>query len=56
MVAFNRNTAAGYATSIQGLLQVTDMLGSLAPLDTTAVRLGVDRILSEAQWRWSAMQ
>lgn len=56
MVAFNRNTAAGYATSIQGLLQVTDMLESLAPLDTTAVRLGVDRILSEAQWRWSAMQ
>ncbi|WP_426108082.1 hypothetical protein, partial [Massilia sp. TSP1-1-2] len=42
MLAFNRNTAAGYATAIQGLLQVSDMLDSLAPIDTTAVRLGVD--------------
>lgn len=55
MVAFNRNTAAGYASSIQGLLQVTDMLAGLAPVDTSAARLGVDRILHEAQWRWSAM-
>jgi hypothetical protein len=56
MVEFNRNTAAGYATSIQGLLQVSDMLASLAPIDTNAVRVGVDRILREAQWRWSIAQ
>jgi hypothetical protein len=56
MTSFKRNTAAGYATSIQGLLQVTDMLQGLAPVDTTAARLGVGRILLEAQWRWSTMQ
>ncbi|QYF93557.1 carboxypeptidase regulatory-like domain-containing protein [Massilia sp. PAMC28688] len=56
MLAFNRNTASGYDTAIQGLLQVTDMLESLSAVDTTAARLDIDRILREAQWRWSAAQ
>lgn len=52
MVSFKLNTAAGYEAAIAALLTAADQLNSLGA-DTTAVHLGLDRILREAQWRWS---
>lgn len=53
MVAFNLNSNAGYLEAIGKLVQVTDVLSSLTTVDASATRLHVDRILREAQWRWS---
>jgi sugar lactone lactonase YvrE len=55
LIAFNRNTETGYVSAIQSLLAVVELLEGLAPVNTSAPRLGVDRILREAQWRWSAI-
>ena len=55
MAAFNLNTAQGYEDSIAKLAKLADGLSALLPADTTAVRLSVDRILKEAQWRWSLL-
>ena len=52
MSDFNKNTAAGYQSAIASLVDSADQLSGLAPLDTSAVRLGIDRIVKEAQWRW----
>ncbi len=56
MVAFNLNSHAGYQEAIAKLVQVTDVLGSLSTVDASAARLHVDRVLREAQWRWSQSQ
>lgn len=55
MAAFNLNTAKGYEDSIAKLAKLADGLSALLPADTAAVRLSVDRILKEAQWRWSLL-
>lgn len=47
-----RNTMAGYAAATDLLVQAVDLLASV-PADTTAIRYGLDRILREAQWRWT---
>ena len=52
MSNFNMNSAAGYQSAIASLVDSADQLSGLAPLDTSAVRLGIDRIVKEAQWRW----
>jgi hypothetical protein len=56
MGLFNQNSSAGYESAIGKLVLMTDSLGGLTSVDTTAVRQDLDRILREAQWRWSALQ
>lgn len=56
MIHFNTNTVTGYQTAITGLLDVTGSLSKLTTIDTTAVRLDIDHILREAQWRWVQTQ
>jgi len=55
MTAFDLHSAKGYEDAITKLAGVIDGLGKLSTADTTAVRLGLDRILKEAQWRWSLL-
>jgi hypothetical protein len=55
MTAFDLHSAKGYEDAIARLAGVVDGLGKLSTTDTTAVRLGLDRILKEAQWRWSLL-
>lgn len=55
MAAFDLHSAKGYEDAIAKLAGVVDCLGKLSTADTTAVRLGLDRILKEAQWRWSLL-
>jgi hypothetical protein len=55
MGLFSQNTAAGYEAAIAQLVRIIDALTEL-PVDTTAVRLDLDRILKEAQWRWTKTQ
>jgi hypothetical protein len=53
MAAFQLNTQAGYETAIDNLIQVADQLSGLTSVDTRAVHDDIDRLLKEAQWRWS---
>ena len=55
MSNFNKNTVIGYQTAIDQLLSIVDRLSGL-PVDTNVVRLGIDRMLKEAQWRWVLAQ
>ena len=56
MTNFNKNTVTGYQTAITDLLNIAGRLSGLTTVDTTAVRLGIDHILQEAQWRWVQAQ
>jgi hypothetical protein len=51
----NLNTAAGYETAIGELVGAIGHLMSL-PADTQAIRLGLGRLLQEAEWRWAQTQ
>jgi hypothetical protein len=53
MTSFNLNTAKGYEEAIEQLVKLIDDLAGLTTVNTQAVHLGLDRILKEAQWRWS---
>lgn len=53
MTSFNLNTAKGYEEAIEQLVKLIDDLAGLTTVNTRAVHLGLDRILKEAQWRWS---
>lgn len=53
MLDFKLNTAAGYDAAIGQLIGVVDQLGGLAGADTRPAHDGLNRIVREAQWRWS---
>lgn len=53
MAQFNRKTVDGYERAIRELLEITDKLPLLVSIDTAAVHHDLDRILEEAQWRWT---
>ena len=53
MVQFNKNTVNGYERAIGKLLDITDKLPGLVSIDTIAIHHDLDRILEEAQWRWT---
>ena len=55
LAKFKLNTATGYEDAIEKLAKLVDGLSGLLPTDTVAVRLGLDRILKEAEWRWSLL-
>lgn len=59
MALFNQNSAKGYEDAIKALIELIDDLAGLSegntPVNTQAVHLGLDRILKEAQWRWSLL-
>lgn len=56
MNAFSQNTAAGYEAAISALVLATEQLNGLVSVDTSAVHLGIDRVMKEAQWRWVLLQ
>lgn len=52
---FNKNTLDGYEKAIAALIDIVDKLGGLTGVDTSAVHADLDRILQEAQWRWTLL-
>lgn len=55
MTEMNKSTAAGEEAAIGALIGIIGQLSSL-PVNTGAVHDSLDRILKEAQWRWSLTQ
>lgn len=53
MLAMRANTADGYDTTIAQLIGVIDRLDGLAGVNTRPVRDSLNKIVREAQWRWS---
>lgn len=55
MALFNQNSANGYQDAIDALVKLVDDLAGLTAVNTQAVHVGLDRIIKEAQWRWSLL-
>lgn len=55
MTAFNKNTSQGYETAIHEIIEMIEDMASSTAVNTPAIRLALDAILKEAQWRWSLL-
>jgi hypothetical protein len=63
MTNFNLNTYTGYGTAIGELVAISDSLAGFSATVATAnasainsIHAEIDRILQEAQWRWTLLQ
>jgi hypothetical protein len=52
MTSFQQGTQAGYDAAISQWINVVGQLSSFS-VDTSTIHLGIDRLIKEAQWRWS---
>ncbi|MFP5391844.1 MAG: hypothetical protein ACLGI6_09905 [Gammaproteobacteria bacterium] len=50
------NTSSNHEIAIGKLVNASDLLLGITSVDTSAARLDVDRIMKEAEWRWSTLQ
>lgn len=55
MTAFNKNTSQGYETAIHEIIEMIEDMASSAVVNKPEIRLALDAILKEAQWRWSLL-
>jgi sugar lactone lactonase YvrE len=55
MTAFNKNTSQGYETAIHEIIEMIEDMASSTAVNMPAIRLALDAILKEAQWRWSLL-
>jgi hypothetical protein len=55
MSSFQLNTAIGYDAAIGQWIAVVGQLSTLNNVDTRSVHDALDRLIKEAEWRWSAL-
>lgn len=55
MTAFNKNTSQGYETAIHEIIEMIEDMASSTAVNMPTIRLALDAILKEAQWRWSLL-
>ncbi len=56
MASFKLNTSNDYAAAVGELVDASEQLLAITEVDTSTVRLGIVRLLKEAQSRWMHMQ